>query len=232
MDISKIENIIGYSFSDKSIVERAFTHPTKCRDSENNYQSYEFLGDSILNFVIAKYLLQNHKKSNEGELTKQRASLVSKKPVGEISEKLNLMQFVEVGRGENKGLICSQTKIKCDIFESLVCAIYLDSGSMDVAESFILSHMDKLIDQSKKVLSDDYKSILNEKCSKGGREIVYNEISRTGPAHNPVFEIEVLIDGCSYGFGHGKSIKEGEQMSAKVALAKLKKEKTAKSKKQ
>ena len=188
-DIKKIEKIVGYTFKDKSLLERALTHGSASKNALENYQSLEFLGDSILDFIAAKRPMEINPNAHEGALTRIRASIVSKEPLAEEVKKLGLEKYLIVGKGENLAYISSQEKIMSDLFESMIAAIYLDSKSIDVAEQFILS---KLAD------------LFNGKC--------------TGPAHNPNFVVEVKINTFTAGVGKGKTKREAEQNAAKVAL--------------
>ena len=216
-DIKKIEKIVGYTFKDKSLLERALTHGSASKNALENYQSLEFLGDSILDFIAAKRLMEINPNAHEGALTRIRASIVSKEPLAEEVKKLGLEKYLIVGKGENLAYISSQEKIMSDLFESMIAAIYLDSKSIDVAEKFILSKLADLFN-GKHFGEEDYKSKLNEFASRNDVSVAYEEIERTGPAHNPNFVVEVKINTFTAGVGKGKTKREAEQNAAKVAL--------------
>ncbi len=221
-DISAIEKIIGYEFKDKNLLERAFTHASASRVATKNYQSLEFLGDGILDFIVAKRLMEINPDAHEGALTRLRASIVSKEPLAAEIGKLGLEKYLIVGKGENAKAISSQAKIMSDIFESVIAAIYLDSGSIEVAEKFILSKLSDMFNGNcKHVGAEDYKSRLNEFSSRNDVEVVYEEINRTGPVHNPTFTVEVKVNGFVAGVGKGKSKREAEQEAACNALDKI-----------
>lgn len=218
-DIKKIEKIVGYTFKDKSLLERALTHGSASKNALENYQSLEFLGDSILDFIAAKRLMEINPNAHEGALTRIRASIVSKEPLAEEVKKLGLEKYLIVGKGENLAYISSQEKIMSDLFESMIAAIYLDSKSIDVAEKFILSKLANLFNgKCKHFGEEDYKSKLNEFASRNDVSVAYEEIERTGPAHNPNFVVEVKINTFTAGVGKGKTKREAEQNAAKVAL--------------
>lgn len=220
--ILEIENIIGYTFCDKKLLERAFTHGSKETDAQKNYQSLEFLGDSILDFIIAKRLMEINPNAHEGALTRLRAQIVSKQPLANEIEKLGLEKYLIVGKGENVKAISNQEKIMSDIFEAVIGAIYLDSKSIDVAEKFILTKLADLLNgKCKHVGVDDYKSKLNEFASKHDLNVVYCELERKGPAHNPIFEVEVKVNTFVAGCGKGKTKREAEQLAAKEALERI-----------
>ncbi len=218
-DIFTIEKKIGYTFKDKELLIRAFTHSSVNKSATKNYQSLEFLGDSILDFIVAKRLMEINPDAHEGALTKLRSQIVSREPLAEEIERLGLAQYLIVGKGEKSDLITRQPKIKSDIFESLIAAIYLDSGKIELAEKFILMKLaNQFNGNCKHVDNDDYKTQLNEFSSRNDVKVEYEVVERSGPAHDPTFVVEVKINGFTNGIGKGKSKKEAEQLAAKMAL--------------
>ncbi len=221
-DLTTIQKKIGYKFKDVSLLERAFTHGSYSKNAQENYQSIEFLGDSILDFIVAKRLMQINPNAHEGTLTKLRAQIVSREPLAKEVEHLDLVKYLIVGKGENKDYIISQEKIKSDIFESIIGAIYLDSGKIECAEKFILSKLANLFNGNSKHLDGvDFKSRLNEYSSKNDVTVEYFLISQEGEPHCPTFTCEVKIDGKTLGKGVAKTKKDAEQMCAGEALKKL-----------
>ena len=221
-DVKSIEKIIGYTFKDKALLERAFTHGSKDKSATKNYQSLEFLGDSILDFVVAKRLMEINPDAHEGALTRLRAQIVSKEPLADEVKRLGLEKYLIVGKGENLRAISSQQKIMSDIFEAVIAAIYLDSKSIDRTEKFILAMLADLFNgKGRHVGIDDYKSKLNEFASKNDVKVTYEEIKRTGPAHDPTFLVEVKVNTFVAGVGEGKSKRDAEQLAAKQALEKI-----------
>lgn len=218
-DIVTIEKKIGYRFKDKAVLERAFTHSSASREATKNYESLEFLGDSILNFVVAKRLMAENPDAHEGALTHRRADIVSQRPLENEIEKLDLARFMIVGKGESLSGITEHTKVKSNLFEAIVGAIYLDSGSIDEAERFILSKLRSHFDGSAKHGdSADNKTELNEVASKRKMKVEYALVSQQGRSHEPTFTVDVFIDGKPMGRGVGKSKKAAEQEAAKEAL--------------
>lgn len=223
-DVQTIEKKLGYVFKNKALLVRALTHGSANRTATKNYQSLEFLGDSILDFVVAKRLMEINPDAHEGALTKLRSAIVSKEPLAEEVARLDLAKYLIVGKGENLASISSQPKIMSDIFEALVAAIYLDSKSIDVAEKFILSKLADLFNgNSKHVLIADYKTELNEFSSRNDVSVNYVLLEQSGPPHDPTFVVEVKVNGFSSGRGEGKSKREAEQIAAKHALERIKK---------
>lgn len=218
--IQEIENIIGYVFKDKSFLIRAFTHPSLKAKVEENYQVLEFLGDSILDFIIAERLMEVNPSWNEGILTKVRAQIVSAQPLSDAIGRVRLTEFMQFGVGENRRRVYENDSIKCDLFESIVGAIYLDGG-MEEAKKFTLSMLDKAIAYSSPAEDLDHKSKLNEYATKHGKTVDYVLVNQIGPVHKPTFEMEVYIDGECMGNGKGSTKQAAQQWAAKEALQKL-----------
>ena len=218
--IREIENIIGYVFKDKTFLIRAFTHPSLKAKVEENYQVLEFLGDSILDFIIAERLMEFNPQWNEGVLTKVRAQIVSAQPLSDAIGRVRLTEYMQFGVGESRRKVYENDSIKCDLFESIVGAIYLDSR-MAEARSFVLRMLDKAIEYSSPVEDVDSKSRLNEYATKNGKTVDYVLVNQIGPVHKPTFEMEVYIDGVCMGNGKGATKQSAQQWAAKEALQKL-----------
>ena len=155
--ITEIENLIGYSFRDKGLLETAFTHSSYCNEhkAESN-EKLEFLGDSVLNFAIAE-LLYLMSLEDEGAMTVSRASIVSREPLSAAVEKLGLLKYLRVGEGV-KHVRNWSTKFKSNLFEAVLGAIYLDGG-MESAKHFVYNHLGREI---AKTAATDSKSRLQE----------------------------------------------------------------------
>ena len=165
LKVQEIEKIIGYEFKDKSLLVRAFTHPSLKPDVTENYQTIEFLGDSILDFIVAEKLMELHPTLNEGFLTKMRAQVVSEQPLADAIGRIRIAEFMQFGMGERRHKIYENDSIKCDLFESIVGAIYLDGGMVE-AKRFVLTMLDEAIKFATAEEEVDAKSRLNEYASK------------------------------------------------------------------
>lgn len=118
---SEVEDIIGYKFKDKNLLIRAFTHNSGVKKgTKRSYQNLEFLGDSILSFVIAEALMKRHPSFDEGQLTRMRAAIVSEKPLAETIKKTGLNEFLIMGESETKMGINRNSSVMSDLFESIV----------------------------------------------------------------------------------------------------------------
>lgn len=216
----EIENIIGYTFKDKTILVRAFTHPSLRPEVTENYQTLEFLGDSILDFVVAEKLMADNPALNEGHLTKMRASVVSEQPLSDAIGRVRLTEFMQFGIGERRHKIYNNDSIKSDLFEAIVGAIYLDGG-LEPAKNFVLEMLADAVKYARVEEELDAKSILNEYASKHGKEVEYKLVSQSGPVHKPTFIFEVHVDGVCLGNGRGNTKQSAQQWAAKEALQKL-----------
>ena len=211
-DEEKIEKIIHYNFKDKSLLKLAFTH--KSFAFENKLESnerLEFLGDSVLNFVVAENLYQNF-DAEEGKMTKWRSKIVSSKSLSDIVDSLRLSEFLIVG-GSFKNQIATQS-MKEDLFESLVGAIYIDAG-LEKTKKFIFKFIDLKEKINKKDI--DYKSILQEEVQKvKGANMVY--FTYEMPSDNSKFCSELYINDIFICRSENFSKKLAQSDCARLAL--------------
>lgn len=217
--IQKIENNINYVFKNKSLLAEAITHKSYANEYMiKSNERLEFLGDSILNFVIAEELFLFH-KINEGEMSKKRAYIVCEDSLNEIGLKLKIDLYIRLGHSAARRSVKS---IIADCVEAIIGAIYLDSDLATV-KKIILDFMREKIEESKsKTFLSDYKSKLQEYVqSKGIVDIKYNTIKETGPDHNKSFEVELKIRNERISIGKGKSKKLAEADAARNALIKF-----------
>ncbi len=203
------------------LYETAFSHSSYVNEHKvkNDYERLEFLGDAVLDLVVADYLY-NHYKETEGEMTKVRASYVCENANYEYSTSLGLSKYIKVGHGEEIDGGIFKKAIVADIFEALMGAIYIDLGFATVRK-VILDIIVPYIENPKVSFFSDYKSALQEYVQTTQKSLVYNLIKEEGPAHNKTFTVEVTIDNIKYGVGVGNSKKEAEQEAAKEAINKL-----------
>jgi len=219
LDTNAIEKTIGYVFKNKALLQRAFTHSSASKKGTQNYESLEFLGDSILDFIVAKRLMIENPEAHEGALTQRRSEIVSQEPLEKAVEKLDIAKYLIVGKGEKNENITNHTKVKSNLFEAVVGAIYMDCGDVEKAEEFILFALkDSFAGNAKHGGEKDYKSELNEYTTRHKLTAQYVTVEQSGAAHDPTFVVDVKIDGVACGRGVGKSKKHSEQEAAKIAL--------------
>ena len=215
-----IEESIGYTFKNKSLLDEALTHISYAHEKGvNSNEKLEFLGDSILEFISSKYLYNKFPKLKEGELTKLRAQVVCEDSLYEVAKKHNISQYIKVGHSESLSGGKNKPTILADSIEAIIAAIYFDGG-LDKAEKFIIENLAEAMEiASHNVGQKDYKTVLQEKFQKNGDvHIEYKVIGEQGPDHDKIFTSEVAVNGKVLASGTGKSKKLAEMQAAKKAL--------------
>ena len=206
---------------DLRLYKSAFSHSSYVNEHKvkNDYERLEFLGDAVLDLVVADYLY-THYKETEGEMTKVRASYVCENANYCYATGLGLSKYILVGHGEQKEGGNFKKAIVADIFEALMGAIYIDLGFSTV-RNVILKVVVPYIEDPNVTFFSDYKSSLQEYVQTEQKSLEYRLINEEGPAHDKRFTVDVVIDDIVYGMGIGTSKKEAEQEAAKAALNKL-----------
>lgn len=215
---------IGYEFKDDSLLKNALTHSSYANEHHTcNNERLEFLGDSILSIIISENIFNRMKDVDEGDLSKFRATLVCEQSLFEVAKKINLSEFVLLGKGEEITGGRKRPSVISDAFEALLAAIYLDSD-METAKNWLLNLMeDRIVQVINGELYRDYKTTLQEIVQKDGKSAVtYRTISESGKEHNKKFIVEVMINGVAQNSASGHSKKEAEQLAAKMLIEKLK----------
>jgi ribonuclease III len=229
-ELEPLERRIGYRFKDRGMLEHAMTHRSRVHEDASggvfDNESMEFLGDSVLGFVIAAMLFREFPQHNEGQKSKLKASLVSAAALARLGERLDLGEFLILGRGEEKTGGRRKHAIIADCYEALIAAIYLDGG-IEPAEKFIGREFAALIEEARRTgaaasFTDDWKSALQEYLQSGGRGLpVYRLAGEVGPDHRKSFVVEVLVAGEAIARAEGRSKKEAAQAAARAALERL-----------
>ena len=220
----QLQEAIGYSFRDLSLLETALTHTSYAnevyKDGLRSYERLEFLGDSILGFTAADYLFGAFPELHEGELTKLRAELVCEASLAETAKALGLGDHLRLGKGEEAGGGRQRVSIIADVVEAVSAAIYLDGG-LAAAKRFIYNHV--LVDVKARVkLNADCKTMLQELVQqKKNQQLSYELLGESGPDHDKTFSVRVLLNGEPIGSGEGTSKKRAEQAAARQALEAL-----------
>ena len=219
MNLEQFEANIGYKFNNRNLLKKSLTHTSYAYENKvDSNEKLEYLGDSILEFVVSKFLYNNYTNLSEGEMTKVRANVVCEKSLFVIAKRHNFSDFLYLGKSERASKN-SKEAIMSDAVEALIAAIYLDS-SLENAEKFIIDNLREYIDESTKHVGDkDYKTVLQEKLQvHGDVSIKYNVLKELGPDHEKVFIVEVVCDNKKLAEGMGKNKKQAEMDAAKNAL--------------
>jgi len=228
--IPLLEKILGHVYTHKEHLETACTHSSYTNEHKDGSLAYnerlEFLGDSVFNLVITEYLYTALPDIQEGQLSQLRASLVSAKSCRNFAEKLQLLPFLLVGRGELLNREKVKTSILADFFEALLGSLYLDAG-IEPVKRFVFKNFLKEINDCVQQPQSNWKAELQELVQKTKKDIPhYIVLQESGPDHNKHFEIGVYVDKVLLGQGSGSSKKEAEQRAAFIALQSLLREKS------
>jgi ribonuclease-3 len=225
--LAELEEIVGHSFANRSLLERAVTHSSAAGDSAEpasvDNERLEFLGDAILGMLVSDHLVAAFPAWREGQLSRGRARLVNEVSLSAAAQRLRLGDYLRLGRGEEKSGGRAKPAILADVYEAVVGAVYLDSGLIPargfVTRTLLLPAVDALGEQLGR---GDYKSELQELLQKNGWPVAqYGVVRETGPDHRKVFQVEVSVFGGVKGAGSGSSKKEAEQGAAQQALEQL-----------
>ena len=213
----------GIKTNNVELYEMAFTHSSYNSDaktSHHDYQRLEFVGDSVIGFVVGTKLYRTHKEMREGDLTKARSFLVQTEHLAKLALKEGFDKYVRIGKSMNQVDFTKHKGILEDIFEAVMGAIYLDQG-IEFATKIIERIYDDEIENFELTELKDYKSVLQEAIQAESRESVqYDLIDEKGPPHDKIFTVEVRFNGLVMGHGVGKTKKAAEQAAAKDALDK------------
>lgn len=218
---------LGLKVEKLSLIDQALTHSSYAFEHSlpDDNERLEFLGDTVIGFVVAEWLFATWPHSGEGELSKLKAMYVSRSALGQRAEALGLEDLLLLGKGDQRHHVRRRSSVLGSALEALVGAAYLQLPIEDVRQ-FVIEHVAK---PSRNYLEQaemrDFKSALQEVVQKEFHETPsYEIVSEKGPDHEKQFRVEVSIQGQSYGVGEGKRRKSAENFAAQMALAKLKEE--------
>lgn len=208
---------LGYTFTDPALLKRALTHRSR---GANNYERLEFLGDSLLNFVIAAELYERYPALTEGELTRLRASLVKEETLARLARRLELGRCLDLGGGELKSGGHERDSILADALEAVFGALFKDGG-VETARNLILTLYRPLFDAvDPQLIVKDPKTTLQEYTQKHMLTTpTYNVLEVTGEPHLQHFLVECVVPGLPQPVrGEGNSRRGAEQLAAARAL--------------
>lgn len=223
--ISECEANIGYRFRDPSFLVQALTHSSiKTPDNPSN-ERLEFLGDSVLGLVMTEFLYNFYQARDEGELTQIKSAVVSTTALAAESERMQLHEFYNVGKGVKSRRRSLSASLLANVFEAVVAAIYRDSG-LENARRFILRNLyHQVLAVAGNRRGQNYKSLLQQWAQ---RELnltpIYRVDEEKGPDHNKYFQVSAVLGDKTYSTGGGRSKKEAEQVAAHETLQVLFKE--------
>jgi ribonuclease-3 len=219
-DYSQLEKRLNYTFKNKQLIIEALTH--KSYKKPYNNERLEFLGDAVLDLIVGEYLFSKFPNSNEGILSKIRASLVNESGFTLLAKAVDLGQYIYLSSAEENNNGRNKPSLLSNAFEAIIGAIYLEAG-LSVAKEISITLLEEChpkIDLQS--LSKDYKTALQELTqATHGVTPLYEMLGSSGPDHKKEFEIAVILDDKTIATARGKSKKEAQQKAAQIALEKL-----------
>lgn len=218
--LEEVETRLGHAFADRQLLERALTHPSAVSGADKrdkSYQRLEFLGDRVLGLTVADMLFRTMPADDEGTLSRRLSDLVRAETCAEIASQLELGQAVSVGPTESRTIVGSRPSVLADMCEAVIGAIYLDAGWAS-AEAFVTRlWLPRLA--AGPAAQRDAKSALQEWAQGRGLPTpVYKVIERSGPDHQPLFTMAVVIPGIEDGTGQGSAKRQAEIAAATAVL--------------
>jgi ribonuclease-3 len=218
----RLQANIGYRFRDKALLRHALTHKSAVNLSDrkglSSNERLEFLGDSVLNCLVTEHLYEKYPDQTEGHLAKLKSLIVSRKILGEVGDAIHLGRYCRLGASERKAGVKGSC-IVSNAFEAVCGAIYLDGGLESVREllrKFLFCRIEEFLNDADNV---NYKSTILEMSQRDGFGMPhYNVLSTSGPEHDKIFVIELLIGGVSLGQGTGANKKIAQQNAAQSAV--------------
>ena len=214
------QTAIGYRFADPRLLQNALTHASGAARRLESNERLEFLGDSILGMVICEQLFTRYPEALEGELTKIKSTIVSRRVCARVARRLELENCLIIGRGMLNGVL--PRSLLSDVFEAIIAAVYLDGGLDAVRELIHSTMLAELNAPSTEAVVGNFKSVLQHY---GQRELGvtprYKLLRQFGPDHEKVFAIVAELGPREFAPAFGKSKKDAEQRAACNALAEL-----------
>ena len=217
--LDKAEAAVGYHFKDRSILSTALTHASLADSRLESNERLEFLGDAILSAIVCTELFEKYPDLLEGELTKIKSSVVSRRTCATAAKNLGLCDLLFLGKGmSGRGQVPSS--LSAAVFESIIAAIYLDSSEMAAARDFILNQIgDIIVEAADSEHQRNYKSQLQQYAQKQiGSTPLYELLDEQGPDHSKCFEVCVVVAGRRFPSAWGPCKKDAEQKAALRAL--------------
>ena len=223
--LEELEKALGLNFEDQELLRLALVHRSFMNERSSARQSnerLEFLGDAVLSLSVADYLYRNYPDRSEGELTDLRSALVRRETLAKWAKELNLGYYLMLGKGEAQTGGRERAVILASAFEAVLGAIYVERGLAAAAAWLLRLVEPELRDILAENRHFDYKGMLQKATRQlYSQEPVYQVVGETGPAHEPLFEIEARVDGLSLGRGRGATKLIAQQAAARAAVAGL-----------
>lgn len=217
----RAEKILGYVFQNPDLLQEALTHSSIADNRLKSNERMEFLGDSVMDVIVCEELFRRFPQHLEGELTKIKSAVVSRRTCAEVGQEMNLQDILLIGKGISSRQAIPPSLI-ANVYEAIVAALFLDGG-FDLVKSFVLRTMGPWIEElAKTAHQQNYKAVLQQHAQKtmGGAPL-YELLDEKGPDHSKCFEVGVSINGRRFTSAWGPNKKVAEQKAALLALEEL-----------
>lgn len=219
--LTRAQELIGYTFKDESLLKLALTHASLADHRLESNERLEFLGDAVLGLVVCEELFRIFPDELEGELTKLKSSVVSRRTCAEISDRIQLTPLIFLGKGmDGRGHV--PVSLRAAVFESIIGAVFIDGG-FDDAKKFIIEHVsDHIEEAAESEHQHNFKSLLQQHAQRNlSATPYYEQLDEKGPDHSKCFEICVTIGVRRFKSAWGNSKKEAEQKAAFNAMQEI-----------
>jgi len=219
-DLDDVAGLLSHRFASPNLLREALTHPSAAGSPLQSYERLEFLGDRVLGLIVADLLLAHFQEEPEGALARRFAALVRRETLAEVAESIGLGNFLILAKAEQGAGESANPTLLADACEAVIGALYLDGG-LAAARGFVVPHWTPLL-EADLTPPQDAKTTLQEWAQGRGLPLpAYREARREGPAHEPVFTVEVTVAGHPPAVGEGRSKRLAEQAAAGRLLAAL-----------
>ena len=218
-----LQGVLCYEFKDLELLNKSLTHKSYSNEvllTSKNNERLEFLGDSVIDLIMADYMFLTYPDLPEGSLSKIRAAIVNENSLARLAIKLELGSYLLLGKGESFSGGRQKASILANAYEALVGALFCDSDFRTTADVFLPQLIEKIDEYMGACIATDFKSDLQEYTQNRFSCVpLYEVVGEIGPGHNKRFDVKVKIRSQVLGSGKGRSKKEAEQNAAKEALS-------------
>lgn len=220
-EIVRAEKVLGHVFNDKKLLIESLTHASSADNRLDSNERMEFLGDAVLDLIVCEELYRLFPEKQEGDLTKLKSAVVSRRTCAEVSNETGLTDLLITGKGIS-GRSAMPSSLAAAVYESIVAALYLDGG-FDIVKQYVLDTMRPKIEEIGRDASlQNYKAVLQQHAQKIlGHTPQYELLDEKGPDHSKCFEVGVCIGGRRFTSAWGPNKKMAEQKAALLALEDL-----------
>lgn len=216
-DLDALQAAIGYSFKDIELLRRALVHSSAASVRLKSNERLEFLGDRVLGLVLADLLLENFPDEDEGEISYRFTALAQRDALAVVAEKINIADALKLSNGEHLTGGRENPGMLADAIEAVIAAIYTDGG-LEPARAFIHAYWIELMRENRRPPKDPKTTLQEWAQGRGFKLPEYKTLERSGPDHQPVFSVEVAVEGQPNMKGEGGNKRAAEQAAAEAML--------------